>query len=100
MANGFGHCRPAETRHVPFLGVAAEADDGFDQRQLSNEAGAPSCGAFPARRQVRSLRVISRKAEAHGNNCELPPIIEQLASDAEPAAQTVPGGIVERETRF
>src|SRR4026207_28155 len=99
MADGFGQRRAAETLHMPSLSVTADANDRFDQRQLTHQAGAPLRSAFPARRKVRSLRIISREAEPHRNDCKLPPIIKQLASDPQPEAKTVAGGIVEGETR-
>jgi len=80
---------------MPALRISADENGGLDVGRSRHQPRAPMGGAFPARRQVGPLVVIAGKAKAHGNDRELPGVIEFVPGDAHPVAQAVARRIVE-----
>ena len=60
--------RGGQALQVPALGVLANQHQQAQMGQLRQQLLAPGGGAFAARRQVAALRVLARKAKAHGQD--------------------------------
>ena len=60
----------------------------------------PQRRTFLPRRQITSLRVAARITEPHGHDRDPPLVIESLAIDRQPVAQTITRPVVPRNARF
>jgi hypothetical protein len=72
---------------VPFLSVLPDEQNEFQIGKKRKHWLAPQFGAFATWRQVAAFGVKARETEAHSHDGDDLRIVENLFTDAEPAAQ-------------
>lgn len=81
-----GSCRLPE---MPSLGMESKRHDKVNRGQQVDQALTPGSGAFPARRKIGTLEILTGEAEPHGQDGKLGRIVESLGGHAQPVSQTV-----------
>ena len=77
------------------LRIGTDRKHELELRQPIEQGWMPELGALGSRRKVSAMRVLPRKAEAHGDDGDAGFVVELLRAHPHPVAQAVAGGVGE-----